>query len=43
MRYRKLARSDLEVPEISLGSWLTYAGGIEAEQLRDRLAHPGLL
>jgi aryl-alcohol dehydrogenase-like predicted oxidoreductase len=32
MRYRKLGNSDLEVSEISLGSWLTYAGGIEAEQ-----------
>jgi len=34
MRYRKLGTSDLEVSEISLGSWLTYAGGIEAEQTR---------
>ncbi len=34
MRYRKLGSSDLEVSEISLGSWLTYAGGIEAEQTR---------
>ena len=34
MRYRKLGSSDLEVSEISLGSWLTYAGGIEAEQSR---------
>jgi aryl-alcohol dehydrogenase-like predicted oxidoreductase len=31
MRYRKLGSSDLEVSEISLGSWLTYSGGIEAE------------
>jgi aryl-alcohol dehydrogenase-like predicted oxidoreductase len=34
LRYRKLGSSDLEVSEISLGSWLTYAGGIEAEQTR---------
>src|ERR1700722_7880699 len=32
MRYRKLGSSDLEVSEISLGAWLTYAGGIEFEQ-----------
>ncbi|WP_433064369.1 aldo/keto reductase family protein [Dactylosporangium sp. CS-033363] len=34
MRFRKLGSSDLEVSEISLGSWLTYAGGIEADQTR---------
>src|SRR5438552_19146710 len=34
MRYRKLGSSDLEVSELSLGSWLTYAGGIETEQTR---------
>src|SRR5215469_416312 len=34
MRYRKLGSSDLEVSEISLGSWLTYSGGIEADQTR---------
>ena len=34
MEYRKLGSSDLEVSEISLGSWLTYAGGIEADQTR---------
>jgi aryl-alcohol dehydrogenase-like predicted oxidoreductase len=32
MRFRKLGRSDLEVSEISLGSWLTYSGGVEREQ-----------
>jgi 1-deoxyxylulose-5-phosphate synthase len=32
MRYRKLGSSDLEVSEISLGSWLTYSGGVEREQ-----------
>ena len=34
MRFRKLGSSDLEVSEISLGSWLTYSGGVEAEQSR---------
>src|SRR6202000_398100 len=34
MRYRKLGSSDLEVSEIALGAWLTYAGGIELEQTR---------
>jgi aryl-alcohol dehydrogenase-like predicted oxidoreductase len=35
MRYRKLGSSDLEVSEIALGSWLTYAGGIEFEQIEE--------
>ena len=34
MRYRKLGDSDLEVSEISLGSWLTYGVGVEADQAR---------
>jgi aryl-alcohol dehydrogenase-like predicted oxidoreductase len=34
MRYRRLGSSELEVSEISLGSWLTYAGGVEADQSR---------
>jgi aryl-alcohol dehydrogenase-like predicted oxidoreductase len=34
MRYRKLGSADLEVSEISLGSWLTYQGGVGAEQTR---------
>src|SRR5690349_23313365 len=34
MRYRRLGSSDLEVSEIALGAWLTYAGGIEFEQTR---------
>src|SRR5438477_9465272 len=29
MRYRRLGSSDLEVSEISLGSWLTFGGGVE--------------
>ena len=34
MRYRRLGSSDLEVSEISLGSWLTFAGGVGFEQTR---------
>jgi aryl-alcohol dehydrogenase-like predicted oxidoreductase len=34
MRYRKLGHSDLEVSEISLGSWLTYGVGVEADKAR---------
>jgi aryl-alcohol dehydrogenase-like predicted oxidoreductase len=34
MKYRKLGASDLEVSEISLGSWLTYGVGVEAEKAR---------
>src|SRR5918996_3258538 len=32
MNFRQLGDSDLQVSEISLGSWLTYSGGIEREQ-----------
>ena len=32
MQYRRLGTSDLEVSEISLGSWLTFGAGVEAEQ-----------
>src|SRR5918992_1979115 len=32
MEYRRLGDSDLEISEISLGSWLTYSGGVEREQ-----------
>lgn len=34
MQYRKLGDSDLSVSEISLGSWLTYGVGVEADQAR---------
>src|SRR5215217_5281830 len=34
MRYRKLGSSDFEVSEISLGSWLTFSGGVAFEQTR---------
>ena len=34
MRYRRLGSSELEVSEISLGSWLTYSGGVEFEQTK---------
>ena len=34
MNLRKLGCSDLEVSEISLGSWLTYSGGVGREQAK---------
>ncbi|MBV9883819.1 MAG: aldo/keto reductase family protein [Sphingomonadaceae bacterium] len=34
MKYRKLGWSDLHVSEISLGSWLTYGVGVEADAAR---------
>ena len=34
MKYRRLGASDLEVSEISLGSWLTYGVGVEADNAR---------
>jgi aryl-alcohol dehydrogenase-like predicted oxidoreductase len=32
MRYRRLGNSELEVSELSLGSWLTYGGGVGRER-----------
>ncbi|TMK71995.1 MAG: aldo/keto reductase [Actinobacteria bacterium] len=32
MQYRKLGTSDIEVSEISLGSWLTYGAGVERDK-----------
>ncbi len=32
MNYRKLGASGIDVSEISLGSWLTYSGGVAREQ-----------
>lgn len=37
MKYRKIGDSDLEVSEISLGSWLTYGVGVEADKARSCL------
>ena len=34
MKYRKLGASDLEVSEISLGSWLTYGVGVELDKAK---------
>jgi aryl-alcohol dehydrogenase-like predicted oxidoreductase len=31
VRYRRLGSSDLEISEISIGSWLTYGGGVGRE------------
>jgi aryl-alcohol dehydrogenase-like predicted oxidoreductase len=35
MNFRKLGSSGIEVSEISLGSWLTYSGGVEKERARE--------
>jgi aryl-alcohol dehydrogenase-like predicted oxidoreductase len=35
VNFRKLGWSDIEVSEISLGSWLTYSGGVAREQARE--------
>jgi aryl-alcohol dehydrogenase-like predicted oxidoreductase len=32
MRYRRLGNSDLDVSEVSLGSWLTYGGGVARDR-----------
>jgi aryl-alcohol dehydrogenase-like predicted oxidoreductase len=34
MNYRRLGSSDLEISEISLGSWLTFSGGVAFDQTR---------
>ena len=34
MRYRRLGSSDLDISEISLGSWLTFGGGISNAQAK---------
>jgi aryl-alcohol dehydrogenase-like predicted oxidoreductase len=34
VRYRKLGSADLEISEVSLGSWLTFSGGVAFEQIR---------
>jgi aryl-alcohol dehydrogenase-like predicted oxidoreductase len=38
VRYRRLGSSDLDVSEISLGSWLTYGGGVANAQAEACLA-----
>jgi aryl-alcohol dehydrogenase-like predicted oxidoreductase len=38
VRYRQLGSSELQVSEISLGSWLTYGGGVEREQAEQCIA-----
>ena len=45
MKYRKLGTSDLEVSEISLGSWLTFGSGVaraEAEACVKRAFDVGI-
>ncbi|WP_091741536.1 aldo/keto reductase family protein [Phenylobacterium immobile] len=37
MKYRKLGASDLNVSVISLGSWLTFGVGVEADKTRDSI------
>jgi aryl-alcohol dehydrogenase-like predicted oxidoreductase len=34
MNFRKLGSSDIDVSEISLGSWLTYSGGVDGERAK---------
>jgi 1-deoxyxylulose-5-phosphate synthase len=34
VKFRKLGSSDIEVSEVSLGSWLTYSGGVASDQAR---------
>lgn len=35
MRYRRLGRAGMQVSEVSLGSWLTYGGGVAEQTARD--------
>ncbi len=45
MRHRRLGRSDIQVSEIALGSWLTYGGGVgprEAERCVARAFELGI-
>jgi aryl-alcohol dehydrogenase-like predicted oxidoreductase len=35
VNFRKLGSSDLEVSDISLGSWLTYSGGVERQLAKE--------
>src|SRR5215204_6472768 len=32
MKFRRLGDSEIEVSEVSLGSWLTYGAGVERDQ-----------
>ncbi len=34
MQFRRLGHSDIEVSELGLGSWLTYAGGVDIDRAR---------
>jgi aryl-alcohol dehydrogenase-like predicted oxidoreductase len=34
MRYRPLGLTGLQISEISIGSWLTYSGGIATDEAR---------
>ena len=38
MQYRNLGRSGLQVSELSLGSWVTYANQVNVKQAKDMLA-----
>ena len=38
MQYRRLGRSGLQVSELSLGSWVTYANQVDTAAAREMLA-----
>jgi aryl-alcohol dehydrogenase-like predicted oxidoreductase len=42
MQYRRLGNSDLVLSQISLGSWLTYGGGVRASRPRRACAAPSM-